>query len=114
MRSTLFHLPRSIPWGDGSLPLFGFGVLLLAWVVCGGAWFARVALREGLSAATRQLGLPLVAVAAMLGWILPLLDDGAGIPVRGYGVMLLVAAASGTWLAVVRGRRVADREPAGP
>jgi phosphatidylglycerol:prolipoprotein diacylglycerol transferase len=106
MRSTLFHIPRSIPWGDGVVPLFGFGVLLLAWVVLGGAWFARVAMREGLSSAVRQLGLPLVAVAAMLGWILPVLDDGAGIPVRGYGVMLLVAAACGTWLSVVRARRV--------
>jgi phosphatidylglycerol:prolipoprotein diacylglycerol transferase len=106
MRSTLFHIPRSIPWGDGAVPLFGFGVLLLAWVVLGGAWFARVAVREGLSSAVRQLGLPLVAVAAMLGWILPVLDDGAGIPVRGYGVMLLAAAACGTWLSVVRGRRV--------
>jgi len=106
MRSTLFHIPRSIPWGDGAVPLFGFGVLLLVWAVLGGAWLARVAVREGLSSAVRQLGLPLVAVAAMLGWILPVLDDGAGIPVRGYGVMLLVAAACGTWLSVVRGRRV--------
>lgn len=106
MRSTLFHIPRSIPWGDAAVPLFGAGILLLAWLVFGGAWFARIAAREGVAAAVRQLALPLVAVAAMLGWILPALADDAGIPVRGYGVMLLVAAVCGTWLSVVRGRRV--------
>jgi phosphatidylglycerol---prolipoprotein diacylglyceryl transferase len=105
MRSTLFHLPQAIPWGDGSLPLFGFGLLVAVWSVLGGAWFVRVALREGAATATRQLALPLVVVAVMLVWILPTLDDGRGIPVRGYGVMLLVAAALGTWLSVVRGRR---------
>lgn len=106
MRSTLFHIPRAIPWGDGELPLFGFGLLLTAWLVAGGAWFAWVASRQGLRAAAGQVGLPLVLVAAMLAWVLPVLDDGVGVPVRGYGVMLLVAAAAGTWLSVVRGRRV--------
>jgi phosphatidylglycerol:prolipoprotein diacylglycerol transferase len=28
------------------------------------------------------------------------------VPIRGYGVMLLVAAAAGTWLSVIRGRRM--------
>jgi len=51
-------------------------------------------------------GLPLVLVAALLVWVLPALDDGAGVPIRGYGVMLLLAAAAGTWLSVVRGRAI--------
>ena len=28
MLTTLFHIPSRIPWGAGSLPLFGFGILL--------------------------------------------------------------------------------------
>lgn len=106
MRSTLFHIPRSISWGDGELPLFGFGLLLAIWLAAGGFWFAWAVSRQGMRAAAGQCGFPLVIVAAMLAWVLPALDDGAGIPVRGYGVMLLVAAAAGTWLSVVRGRRV--------
>jgi len=106
MRSTLFHIPRAIPWGQEDLPLFGFGLLLLAWLVAGGGWFVWMASRHGLRVAATQFGLPLAIVAVMLAWVLPALDDGAGIPVRGYGVMLLVAAAAGTWLSVVRARRV--------
>ena len=104
MRSTLFHIPTSIPWGDAAVPLFGAGILLAGWLLFGAAWVARVAAREGLAHAVRQLALPLGAVAVLLGLVLPLLAEPDGVPVRGYGVMLLVAAACGTWLAVVRGR----------
>jgi len=104
MRSTLFHIPTSIPWGDTAVPLFGAGLLLAGWLVFGAAWVARVAAREGLANAVRQLALPLGAMAVLLGLVLPLLAEPDGVPVRGYGVMLLVAAACGTWLAVVRGR----------
>ncbi|MBM4021012.1 MAG: prolipoprotein diacylglyceryl transferase [Planctomycetes bacterium] len=104
MRSTLFHLPMSIPWGDGSLPLFGPGLLLVAWLVAGAIWFARVARRQGATAACRQIAVPWGVVAVMIG-LLPALDDGQGIPIRGYGAMLLTAAAAGTWLSINRGRR---------
>ena len=106
MRSTLFHIPLAIPWGDAAVPLFGFGLLLALWLLVGGGWLAWAARRQGLGPALRQLWLPLAVVAAMLGWVLPWLDDGHGIPVRGYGVMLLAAASCGTWLSIVRGRRV--------
>jgi phosphatidylglycerol:prolipoprotein diacylglycerol transferase len=56
--------------------------------------------------AVKSLGPPLVIVAALLLWVLPALDDGVGVPIRGYGVMLLVAAAAGTWLSIIRGRRM--------
>ena len=88
------------------MPLFGWGLLLLVWVLIGGAGFAWAALRHGLKPAATALALPLLVAAAMLLWILPALDDGEGVPIRGYGVMLLVAAAAGTWLSVVRGRAV--------
>jgi phosphatidylglycerol---prolipoprotein diacylglyceryl transferase len=106
MKSTLFHIPTSIPWGDGSLQLCGLGMLTIIWLVVAPAWVALVAARQGWRAAIGQLWLPVAVVAVMLGWVLPALDDGAGVPVRGYGVMLLIAATAGTWLSVVRGRRV--------
>ena len=104
MRSTLFHIPSALELGGGSVPLFGWGLLLAVWAVLGGAGFAWAAARHGFGPACRALGVPIMVVATMLLWILPALDDGAGVPIRGYGVMLLVAAATGTWLSIVRGR----------
>jgi phosphatidylglycerol:prolipoprotein diacylglycerol transferase len=102
MQSTLFHIPAHI----GSLPLFGWGLLLALWAVGGGGVLAWTAAREGISRALAALGMPLAAAGAFILWGLPALDDGAGVPIRGYGVMLLVAAAAGTWLSVRRGRAV--------
>jgi phosphatidylglycerol:prolipoprotein diacylglycerol transferase len=106
MRTTLFHLPSRIALAGGDLPLFGYGVLLAVWAVLGIGAFAWSASRHGVRQATLSLGLPLIVLGAMIVWGLPALDDGQGVPVRGYGVMLLLAAAAGTWLSVVRGRRV--------
>jgi phosphatidylglycerol:prolipoprotein diacylglycerol transferase len=106
MRSTLFHIPSSLGFGDATVPLFGWGLALAVWAVAGGAGFAWAASRHGFAQALRSLGLPLGVVAALLLWVLPALDDGAGVPIRGYGVMLLVAAAAGTWLSILRGRRM--------
>jgi len=104
MRSTLFHIPTALEFGGATLPLFGWGLALAVWAAVGGAGFAWAATRHGIGQAARSLGLPLAVVAALVLWVLPALDDGAGVPIRGYGVMLLVAAAAGTWLSVVRGR----------
>ena len=106
MQTTLFHVPTRIELGSGSLPLFGFGVLLAVWAVCGGTALLWTAIRHGVRQAAVSVGLPLLVLGGMIAWALPALDDGQGVPVRGYGVMLLLAAAAGTWLSIVRGRRV--------
>lgn len=104
MRSTLFHIPTQFELGGVMVPLVGWGLLLVLWVVCGGGFFAWHAARHGLRSAAATLGLPLAIVAAVVVWVLPAVADDAGIPVRGYGVLLLAAAAAGTWLSIVRGR----------
>jgi phosphatidylglycerol:prolipoprotein diacylglycerol transferase len=106
MRSTLFHIPTTVELGGTAVPLFGWGLLLAAWLVLAAGGFAWAARRHGLSRAVASLGLPVVLVAALLAWVLPALDDGVGVPIRGYGVMLLVAATAGTWLSIVRGRAI--------
>ncbi len=107
MRSILFHVPTVLPWGAGALPLFGpTGLVTLAALVAVLGWLAIVARRQGLQAAVVQLWLPAVSVAALLGVVLPMIADEAGVPVRGYGAMLLAAAVCGTWLSIVRARRV--------
>lgn len=106
MRSTLFHLPTVIELGGIAVPLFGWGLLLALWLVVAGGGFAWAAVRQGPQRAAMSLGAPLLLVAVLLAWVLPALDDGFGVPIRGYGVMLLLAAAAGTWLSVVRGRTI--------
>lgn len=104
MRSTLFHVPMQVGIGPWQVPLFGWGLLLAVWAACGGVAFARAARRQGVAAAAGSLGPSLAIVGAVLLWIAPALADEQGVPVRGYGVMLLVAAVAGTWLSVRRGR----------
>ena len=106
MQSTLFHLPARIVLGPWTLPLFGLGVMLAVWAVVGGIALALAIRRHGPVIALTNLGLPLAVAGALFMWGLPALDDGRGVPVRGYGVMLLLAAAAGTWLSIVRGRAV--------
>jgi phosphatidylglycerol:prolipoprotein diacylglycerol transferase len=104
MCSTLFRIPMQVAIGPWTLPLFGWGVLLAAWVVGGGAVLVRAARRQGLAAAVTSLGPSLAIVAAVVLWVAPALAEDGGVPVRGYGAMLLAAAAAGTWLSVRRGR----------
>jgi phosphatidylglycerol:prolipoprotein diacylglycerol transferase len=104
MRSTLFHVPLEVTIGTWTLPLFGRGLLLVAWALLGGLALARSARRHGIAAAVASLGPSLALTGAVVLWLAPALADEAGVPVRGYGAMLLAAALAGTWLSVRRGR----------
>jgi phosphatidylglycerol:prolipoprotein diacylglycerol transferase len=106
MLSTLFHIPTRLILGGVSLPLTGFGLLLAAWAVVAVALLVRAVAAHGWRFAAETLGLPLLIAAVAIVWVLPALDDGRGVPVRGYGAMLLMAAAAGTWLSIARGRRM--------
>ena len=106
MLSTLFHIPMRITLGETSLPLAGFGILMFLWAIVAVVMLTRTATAHGWRAALETLGLPLALTAAAILWLLPILDDGTGVPVRGYGAMLLAAAAAGVWLSIVRGRRM--------
>jgi phosphatidylglycerol---prolipoprotein diacylglyceryl transferase len=104
MRTTLFHIPTRISWGAESLPLFGFGILLAVIVVAGGALLATTTARQGWRAAVSLLSGPLLVAVVLVAFVLPSLDEGQGVPIRGYGVMLLLAAGAGIWLSIARGR----------
>ncbi|HLA85349.1 MAG TPA: prolipoprotein diacylglyceryl transferase family protein [Thermoguttaceae bacterium] len=102
MLDTLFHIPRQI----GGWPVFGVGLLLAAWCVFG-LVVVVVAWRRG--AAGRELAgyVPLLAiVAAAVVWFLPRLCGDDGLPIHGYGVMLLIAVVSATSLLAWRAKRV--------
>lgn len=104
MLSTLFHIPARLTVGGWSLPLFGWGLALAIWAVCAAVLVGRSLRQRGARDTAAALALPLAITGGLIAFILPALDDGQGIPVRGYGVMLLAAATAGTWLSVQRGR----------
>jgi len=106
MLSTLFHIPTRITLGGVSLPLAGLGILLVVWGIAAVVMLKRTATVHGWRVAIETLGLPLAIVAAAILWLMPALDDGQGVPVRGYGAMLLLAAMAGAWLSTVRGRKM--------
>lgn len=108
MRSTLFYIPHSI----AGVPLFGFGLLvaflmlaLLAWV----GW--QLKQRRPWSEILSALPFWLVT-AALIVWVLPNVEarwpDGTpiGLPIRGYGVMVLLGLFSGIGISVLRGRQL--------
>ncbi len=91
-----------IPYVWHGVPIFGFGVLLAIWAV------ASVVTLAGLAPSwlgRRNLGaVPalLFVAAAIIG--LPHLFP-AGLPIRGYGLMLLAGIAAGISLAIIRARQ---------
>src|SRR5690242_3393796 len=92
MLQTLFHIPLTLLWAF--------------WAVVSCVWLGWLARQEGLKAAVRA-GLPAIVVfGLLLGFIVPALCDREGLPVRGYGVMMLVGLVSGVGLAMYRAQRM--------
>lgn len=98
MRSELFRIPIEV----GGVPLFGFGALLLAWLVFAGLWAWRSWSRPDGKAEFASLA-PVFAVVTAAIIVLPRFAPG-GLPIRGYGVMLVIAASSGLAMAIHRAR----------
>ena len=102
MLQTLFYIPSHI----GGMPLFGFGLLLAVWTVFSIAMMAWLIRRQGLVADTLGYVPLLLMVAAAIIWVCRPSASRAGLPIRGYGEMILLAVTTGTGLAVWRARRV--------
>ncbi len=107
MRQTLFTIPHEV----FGLPLFGAGWLLILWAVFCAAYLAWLFRRQGFNAETRGY-LPVFVVVALMIWLLlPRLEmatglGASGLPIRGYGVMLLIAVCTGVGLAAWRAKSV--------
>ncbi len=101
MRQTLFYIPNHI----GGMPVFGFGLLLLLWTVLGVALLVWLARQGRLKDEWISYLLILVPVALAIWLVLPQLTDPRGLPIRSYGMMMLLAVVSGTALAAWRARR---------
>ena len=118
MRSTLFFIPHEL----AGLTVFGFGWLLIALAIACALWIARTAwrFRRQTSAAQETdliaeivSGLPIWGVAAALVvFLLPNIEQSIpgsppiilGLPIRGYGVLVLLGLLSGIGITIQRGR----------
>jgi phosphatidylglycerol:prolipoprotein diacylglycerol transferase len=102
MCQTVFTIPAKFLGID----VFGFGWLLGAWAAIGVVMLAWLVHRHGFGAETRS-HLPGLALAgAAIAFLLPRLSQVDGLPIRGYGVMLLLALVASIGLAAWRAERL--------
>jgi phosphatidylglycerol---prolipoprotein diacylglyceryl transferase len=108
MCQTLFHIPATV----SGYPVFGFGLLLALWAVATIITLTVLARRQGFNADTWGYVPILLLIGAIIAWLLPQIcersADGTllGLPIRGFGMMNLLAVVSGTLLAAWRAKRV--------
>ncbi len=108
MLQTLFLIPAKV----AGYPVFGFGLLLTLWAVVSVGTLVRLVRRQGFNADTWSYVPILLLLGVVIAWVLPAIcerGDGGellGLPIRGYGVMMLTAVVSGTALAAWRAKRV--------
>jgi phosphatidylglycerol:prolipoprotein diacylglycerol transferase len=101
VRQTLFYIPTEI----NGVPLFGFGVLLAVWAVAAVAIIGYLVRKQGFNAETRAY-LPVLGLLGIFIYGLPaIVGEEQGLPIRGYGVMLLIAVSSAVALLVHRAQR---------
>ena len=108
MLTTLCHIPHEI----SGIPVFGWGWGLWTWCVISGGLLLWLYFHAG--GKTEAVGyLPVLAVIAVaLRYVLPNLEEVTpqgvklGVPIRGYGMMLLLGVLAGVTLAAHRARRM--------
>lgn len=101
MRQTLFYIPPDI----AGVPLFGFGLLLAVWAVVGLVLVVQSVRRSGWGHEVFSQLAMLVVSGVVIAYVIPAIMEPGGLPIRGYGVMLLLAVASGVGLAMHRAKQ---------
>jgi phosphatidylglycerol:prolipoprotein diacylglycerol transferase len=102
MLQTLFYIPGEL----FRLPVFGFGLLLAIWALVSAIVLAVQIRRGGWNANTFSYAQVLAVIGLAIYFVLPAICEPRGLPVRGYGIMMLLAVLSGMGLAIYRARRV--------
>jgi phosphatidylglycerol:prolipoprotein diacylglycerol transferase len=109
VRSTLFHIPHADPiWG---IPFFGLGWLIGLWILVSLVTIARLVRRHGWNKEVWSY-LPVLAVVGVVIYaIVPLIEEQnisgelIGVPIRGYGLCLLLGVVGGVALAAYQAYR---------
>jgi phosphatidylglycerol---prolipoprotein diacylglyceryl transferase len=102
MCQTLFFIPKEL----AGWPVFGPGLLLAIWAVASVILLGWLVWRQGFSADTWSYLPILLLIGAIIRWVLPALSESQGLPIRGYGVMIMLAVIAAVSLAAWRARRV--------
>lgn len=109
MLSTLLQIPHDV----AGLPIFGFGWALGAWLITGIGFIAWLIKRQGWNDDTRSYLPMFLMVAVAIAFVLPWIEEkdpatglSAGLPIRGYGVMVMLGVVSGVSLAAWQAKRV--------
>jgi phosphatidylglycerol:prolipoprotein diacylglycerol transferase len=109
LRSTLFYIPYE--WNG--LPVVGFGWMLIGWLILSAGIMAWLIRKQGWNQETASY-LPFLGVVALIvALFLPNMVEFApgaapgakiplGIPIRGFGVMMMLAMVAGVGLAMYR------------
>ena len=100
MCSELFRIPVEY----NGLPILGFGLLLVIWLFAGAITIFYVGRASNWSSDTWGY-LPGFLIGAAAIVLIPKLFP-EGLPIRGYGVMVLLGAVTGLWMAFYRARQV--------
>lgn len=111
MLQTLFYIPDRL----FGMPVFGLGLLLAVWAVASVGTLGYQVWRHGFGQEAMSYVPLLALIGAAVLFLLPALeqvnhlptgeDQVMGLPIRGYGVMLLIGLVSAVGLAVFRARR---------
>lgn len=99
MRSELFRIPVEL----GGVPFLGFGLLLALWLIGFGAVLAWRAFKHGTDGEFWGYLQPAAIGALAIAFASRFAPEG--VPIRGYGVMLLIAISTGVAMALHRARR---------
>jgi phosphatidylglycerol:prolipoprotein diacylglycerol transferase len=100
MYSELFRIPNEA----GGVPIFGIGVLLAIWLAIGGWSLVATARQTDWSTSLRTHLVTIALVAAAIAWLVPnYFPDG--LPIRGYGLMVLAGSAAGIGMSIHRARQ---------
>lgn len=99
MCSELFRIP--VEWHG--VPIFGVGVLLAVWLVGGGLAIVYSGKQTGWSAETWGYLPGLLLGVAGIVFVARLFPEG--LPIRGYGVMVLTGSVTAIWMVIHRARQ---------
>jgi phosphatidylglycerol:prolipoprotein diacylglycerol transferase len=109
VRSTLFHIPHADPFLG--IPLFGLGWLLGLWILVSLVILAGLVRQHGWNKEVWSYLPVLAVIGAVIYAVVPLIEEQTlggepiGVPIRGYGLCLLLGVVGGVALAAYQAQR---------